>query len=87
MPSFVESVLSHSELANLDFVDLEFCTRFLDKLGKTPPHQISPRENQAFMLLLSMALLHRDFVRRTRQQPVVPSELFVKRIELAPQVR
>jgi asparagine synthase (glutamine-hydrolysing) len=86
MPAFVESVLSRTELGKLDFVDLEFCSRFVDKVAKTRPNQISPRENQAFMLLLSLALIDRDFVRRSRKPPVVPAELFVRRIELRTRV-
>ena len=82
MAPYVESILSRTELAKLDFIDVDFATRFVEKLVRTPSHQISPRENQAFMLLLSLALLRRDFVERARSRPTVPDALFVRRIDL-----
>lgn len=63
-PDYVESVLSVDELKKLDFLDHDFCQKFINKLRNTEPGKIAPRENQAFLLLLSMALLDRYYVRR-----------------------
>jgi asparagine synthase (glutamine-hydrolysing) len=63
-PDYVESVLSADELRKVDFLDHDFCQKFITKLRNSEPGKIAPRENQAFLLLLSMALLDRYYVRR-----------------------
>ena len=63
-PDYVESVLSIDELKKIDFLDHVFCQKFINKLRNSEPGKIAPRENQAFLLLLSMALLDRYYVRR-----------------------
>jgi len=63
-PEYVESVLSSDELKKIDVLDHDFCQKFINKLRNSEPGKISPRENQAFLLLLSMALLDRYYVRR-----------------------
>ena len=63
-PDYVESVLSVDELRKIDFLDHDFCQKFINKLRNSEPGKIAPRENQAFLLLLSMALLDRYYVRR-----------------------
>lgn len=63
-PEYVESVLSVDELKKLDSLDHGFCQKFIEKLRNSEPGRIAPRENQAFLLLLSMALLDKYYVRR-----------------------
>ncbi|MBA3992928.1 MAG: asparagine synthase (glutamine-hydrolyzing) [Cyanobacteria bacterium DS2.3.42] len=63
-PDYVESVLSVDELRKIDFLDHDFCQKFISKLRNSEPGKIAPRANQAFLLLLSMALLDRYYVRR-----------------------
>jgi asparagine synthase (glutamine-hydrolysing) len=48
----------------MPFLNGLFCQQFLKKVRNAPPGGISQRENQAFILLLSTALLHRYFVER-----------------------
>lgn len=63
-PAYVESVLAADELKKIDMLDHDFCRKFIDKLKNSEPGRIAPRENQAFLLLLSMALLDKYYVRR-----------------------
>lgn len=82
-PDYLDAVLSSSELEKIDFLDHAFCARFVEKMRRTPHDGISPRENQAFILLLSLALLRRDFVERRRAMamPVLPRALLVRRLD------
>ncbi len=59
---YTEALFSEQELAKLPFLNGAFCQQFLKKVRTAPPGGISQRENQAFILLLSTALLHRYFV-------------------------
>jgi asparagine synthase (glutamine-hydrolysing) len=59
---YTEALFSEHELAKLPFLNGAFCQQFLKKVRNAPPGGISQRENQAFILLLSTALLHRYFV-------------------------
>ncbi|MEB2285444.1 MAG: asparagine synthase (glutamine-hydrolyzing) [Polyangiaceae bacterium UTPRO1] len=61
---YTEALFSERELAKLPFLNGAFCRQFLKKVRTAPPGGISQRENQAFILLLSTALLHRYFVQR-----------------------
>lgn len=59
---YTDALFSESELAKLPFLNGVFCQQFLKKVRNAPAGGISQRENQAFILLLSTALLHRYFV-------------------------
>ncbi|MCC6849193.1 MAG: asparagine synthase (glutamine-hydrolyzing) [Deltaproteobacteria bacterium] len=59
---YTEALFSEGELAKLPFLNAAFCQQFLKKVRSAPAGGISQRENQAFILLLSTALLHRYFV-------------------------
>ncbi len=61
---YTEALFSERELAKMPFLNGAFCQQFLKKVRNAPPGGISQRENQAFILLLSVALLHRYFVER-----------------------
>lgn len=62
-PDYVESVLSLDELKKIDLLDHNFCQKLINKLRNSDPGRIAPRENQAFLLLLSLALLDKFYVR------------------------
>ena len=53
----------------MPFLNGAFCRQFLKKVRTAPPGGISQRENQAFILLLSVALLYRYFVAREHPRP------------------
>lgn len=63
-PDYVDSVLSADELSKIDFLNTDFCLKFVNKLKSAEPGKIAPRENQAFLLLLSLAMLDRYYVKR-----------------------
>jgi len=65
---YLESILSLEELRKIDALDTDFVSKFLDKLKNTDQSKISPRDNQAFLLLLSLSLLDRYFVRNLHPQ-------------------
>ena len=56
----------------IDLIDQPAVSRFLAKLRRTSPDGVSPREDQAFLLLLSMAVLNRQFIRRQDMPPPAP---------------
>lgn len=63
-PEFIDALLSSKRLSEIDFLDTEFCRRFVNKvLSVIRPEAISPRENQAFVSLLSIILLDTYFIR------------------------
>lgn len=63
-PDYLELVRSDAELAKLPFIDAGFARRLTAKVLNRPAAEISTKENQTFLFLLSIALLHRFFVSR-----------------------
>lgn len=63
-PDYLELLLSDAELMKMPFLDPAFCKALVKKIFNSAPATISTRENQAFIFLLSSALLHQRFVRR-----------------------
>lgn len=63
-PDYLESILSMKELMKIPFLNHSFCERFIKKISRDSNPVLSPKENQAFMILLSTSLLHRIFVRK-----------------------
>lgn len=68
-PAYLELVQSSQELQKLDFIDAVFAQRLVAKLQNTAPAAVSPRENQAFLFLLSLALLRHQWSERATQLP------------------
>ena len=63
-PDYLELLLSDNELAKLPFLNARFCRAIVDKLMAMEPQEISAKENQTFIFLVSMVLLHQNYVRR-----------------------
>lgn len=63
-PDYLELLLSDGELAKLPFLDARFARRLTDKVMTRPGAEIGTKEDQAFMFLLSIVLLHHQFVAR-----------------------
>lgn len=61
-PDYLDLVLSDTELRKLDCVEPVFARRLTQKILSVPPSEISTKEDQAFMLLLSTAMLHHQFI-------------------------
>lgn len=64
-PDYMELLLSESELAKSGLVDARFAAALSAKVLTSPPERVSVRENQAFILLMSLQLLQRQFVDRS----------------------
>ncbi|MBB5119236.1 asparagine synthase [Streptomyces eurocidicus] len=71
-PDYLELVLSGTELGKLDWVDPVFAQKLVAKVMTTPADEISTKEDQAFVYLLSTAVLDRRFVRDTGWPDAVP---------------
>lgn len=82
-PDYLEAVLSAQELKKLGFIHLDFAQRLVQKVKQTPPDRISQRENQAFVFLLSLALLHRQMIVQPPVKPCARSidALLVRRVD------
>jgi len=61
-PDYLELLLSARELQRLELIDDTVAIPFVQKLRRTAPERISQRENQAFLFLLSLALLQYQLV-------------------------
>ena len=61
-PEYLSLILSEEELKKVNFINFGFAVKLIEKLKNTPQAQISHRENQAFIFLLSTVLLYHNFV-------------------------
>ncbi|MEU3571061.1 asparagine synthase (glutamine-hydrolyzing) [Kitasatospora sp. NPDC036755] len=61
-PDYLELLLSDAELGKLDFLDQRFARRLTDRIMESPAEEVSTKEDQAFVYLLTTAVLHRQFV-------------------------
>jgi asparagine synthase (glutamine-hydrolysing) len=80
-PDYLELVLSESELAKLPFLDAGFARRLANKVLNKPSNEISTKENQTFLFLLSTLLLNRQFVQR-QDIPMAPPPPLVRAVDL-----
>ncbi len=80
-PDYVESVLSPGELKKIDVLDADFSETFVSKLRSGAASKITPRDNQAFLLLLSLSLLDRYYVKR--QHPELTSSRKLTNIKVS----
>jgi asparagine synthase (glutamine-hydrolysing) len=87
-PDYMELLLSQAELDKADMIDSRFATALTRKIMTTQPDQVSVRENQAFIYLLSLQILRHQFVER-RNNPAadlapIRARLSVVRDERSP---
>jgi asparagine synthase (glutamine-hydrolysing) len=61
-PEYLELLLSDAELRKIDCVDPVFAGKLVAKIMRTPVEEISTKEDQAFVYLLSTAILNRQYV-------------------------
>ncbi|MFJ1613421.1 asparagine synthase (glutamine-hydrolyzing) [Streptomyces sp. NPDC088249] len=62
-PDYLDLILSDSELKKIDCIDPVFARKLVAKVMAAPDRQISTKEDQAFLYLLSTAVLDHRFVR------------------------
>lgn len=63
-PDYLELLQSEAELSKIPYLDLRFAKALTKKVLTNPSNTISTKENQAFIFLTSMVLLHHFFVKR-----------------------
>ena len=63
-PDYLDLVCSDAELAKLPYLDVRFARALVKKVMSQPATEISTKENQTFVFLMSLAFLHRMFVTR-----------------------
>ena len=68
-PDYLELVRSQAELAKVPFIQATFARKLTDKICAQSPGTISTKEDQAFMMLLGIMMLHRQFVQRQTPDP------------------
>jgi asparagine synthase (glutamine-hydrolysing) len=61
---WVEETVAERQIRGIEALEPEAVARLLAKLRRTPKEGISPREDQAFVLLLSLCVLDRQFIHR-----------------------
>jgi asparagine synthase (glutamine-hydrolysing) len=69
-PDCLELVLSENELRRIDCVNPAFAGRLVSKIMRTPVEEISTKEDQAFVYLLSTAILNRQYVLGEHARPM-----------------
>lgn len=80
-PDYLELLRSERELKKIELLDARFCQAFVDRIVAKPIAQISQAENQTFLFLLSVVLLHDQFVRRNGPVPGDLETLLVRQID------
>ncbi|MFH8410885.1 asparagine synthase (glutamine-hydrolyzing) [Streptomyces sp. NPDC018019] len=73
-PDYLELLLSDAELKKLDCVDPVFARKLVNKVMTTSDEGISTKEDQAFVYLLSTAVLHQQFVLDRERHMGTPSD-------------
>lgn len=63
-PEYLEEMLSERALTAIGILDVPFTLRFVSRVLSLRGDRIAPRESQALLLLLSVSILDRYFVRR-----------------------
>ena len=61
-PDYLDLVLSDTELKSFGLLDAGFARKLIDKIVRSPASNISHRENQTFIFLLSLLLLRKTMM-------------------------
>jgi len=78
-PAYLDEVLSETALQEMEFLNPVFVRALIKKIWTADAAQISTKENQTFVFLLSIAMLHKMFVKR-QGLPAVDLPLFESKI-------
>ncbi|MDB3923282.1 asparagine synthase (glutamine-hydrolyzing) [Luminiphilus sp.] len=81
-PDYLEEICSPESLASVDFLDTKFCSKLVEKVRSAVGIEISARENQAFLLLISILWLHRFFVLKQYPESTDIEDILVREINL-----
>jgi asparagine synthase (glutamine-hydrolysing) len=74
-PDCLDIVCSDAELAKLPYLDARFARALVKKVLSQPACEISTKENQTFIFLLSLAFLNRMFVEGEARKPARPAKM------------
>ena len=77
-PDYLDALLSPEYLKDLGCIDSKVATLFLNRLSNSSFDRASPSESQAFLLLLSLAVLNAFFVTKTMSVGQVKSAPIVR---------
>jgi len=72
-PDYLDLIRSDAELDKIPFLNRTFAKRLTEKVLNTPVGEISTKENQTFLFLLTTALLHHFFVARESASVRLPT--------------
>ncbi|MER5985192.1 asparagine synthase (glutamine-hydrolyzing) [Streptomyces sp. NPDC001787] len=81
-PDYLDLLLSDTELRKIDGIDPVFARKLVTKIMATPEAEISTKEDQAFVYLLSTAVLNQQYVlgRGTHRYTAPPPGFTVRTI-------
>lgn len=85
-PDYLELLLSEQELAKSGLINTKLAGRFVQKVMQSAGNELSPRENQAFIQLLSLQLLQQFFVDKKPPVACIDATVFAKAIDLRGQL-
>lgn len=74
-PDYLDLICSDAELAKLPYLDGRFARALVKKVMSQPATEISTKENQTFVFLMSLAFLHRMFVTREAMPARAPIDM------------
>jgi asparagine synthase (glutamine-hydrolysing) len=77
-PDYLELLLSEHEIRKIGFLNEKFCSLLTKKIMQSPACEIGIKENQAFIFLLSLCLLHRQYVEKKSNDFVKVGEIAKK---------
>ncbi|MGF1528566.1 MAG: asparagine synthase (glutamine-hydrolyzing) [Candidatus Competibacterales bacterium] len=83
---WVEEALTATALRAVEPLDGQYAQRLVAKLRKTPPERVSPREDQAFLLLLSLVLLQGQLITQGRRPTLPPLSPLRRTVRLTPEL-
>ncbi len=83
----LDAICSEQELGKLPYLDVRFARALVNKILARPASEISTKENQTFVFLMSLALLHRQFVSRERQPSIAPVRMTLADLRSGSQTR
>jgi asparagine synthase (glutamine-hydrolysing) len=85
-PEYIDELLDPRAIEDLGFLDASFVGALTKRILTRAPAQISTRENQTWIFLLSLLVLHRQFIKRAgvgqRPPGAVPAKVVDRRTAL-----
>ena len=74
-PEYLELIQSDDNLGEMEFLNAKFCQALTKKIFSRDPKEISTKENQAFIFLVSLTLLNQFYIKKTDLLSVSTSDI------------